>query len=474
MNEQPLPFHSRVSLALHDRQLRVALDRATSHLSKQRVIGLASLENPDAARDAARRLRADTLRRLDVHLERFEAAVTAAGGHVHFARNSVEARRVILELARSHGVRRVVKSKSMVTEEIGLNAAFEAERIEVIESDLGEYIVQLAHETPSHIIAPAFHKTREQVGQLFHDKLGLPLTHDPARMTAAARVRLREVYLTADMGVSGVNFGVAETGTLCLVTNEGNASLSMAAPPLHVAVMGLERVVPTLRDLGVLLQVLARSATGQKLSVYTDLITGPRRKGGSADPDGPEELHVVLVDNGRTKTLASEEAEILYCIRCGACLNSCPVYREIGGHAYGSVYSGPVGAVLTPSLFGLPGWSELPHASTLCGACRDVCPVRIDIPRMLVSLRAKGVVHGATPRWLRFSLGLYRRLVTRPALFHLGLKAARRLSRTLAPSGFFRHLPPPLSRWTQHRDFPVLAARPFSVLFAEHRAARRQ
>jgi L-lactate dehydrogenase complex protein LldF len=289
-------------------------------------------------------------------------------------------------------------------------------------------------------------------------------------MTAAARVRLREVYLTADMGVSGVNFGVAETGTLCIVTNEGNASLSMAAPPLHVAVMGLERVVPTLRDLGVLLQVLARSATGQKLSVYTDLITGPRRRG---EPDGPEELHVVLVDNGRTQVLAGESAEILYCIRCGACLNSCPVYREIGGHAYGSVYSGPVGSVLTPALMGLPAWHELPHASTLCGACRDVCPVRIDIPRMLVSLRAQGVAHGGTPRWLRLSLGLYRWLVTHPALFRSALTLARRISRTLAPGGFFRHLPPPLSRWTQHRDFPTLAARPFSALFAEHRAARR-
>lgn len=448
----------------------MALDRATSHLAAQRTAALATLADPELLRDRARQIRAETMQRLDQHLERFCSSVSAAGGHVHWARDAAEACRIVVELGRRHGVRRAVKSKSMLSEEIGLNHALEAQDIEVIESDLGEYIVQLAHETPSHIIAPAFHKTREQIGQLFHEKLGIPLTHDPTRITAAARARLRDVYLTADMGISGVNFGVAETGTVCLVTNEGNASLATSAPPLHVALMGMERVVPTLAELAVLLQLLARSATGQKLSVYTDLITGPRRKG---EPDGPDELHVVLVDNGRSRTLAGELAEILYCIRCGACLNSCPVYGEIGGHAYGSVYSGPVGAVLTPALQGLAGWHELPYASSLCGACRDVCPVRIDIPRMLLALRGEAVRQRRRSLGLRLGLRLYRIAATRPRLFRAALAAARALTRTLAPRGFFRHLPPPLSGWTAHRDFPAFAARPFSALFAERARSGR-
>lgn len=460
----PLPFFSRVSLALHDRQLHTALERATAHLRTQRELGLQSLADADQVRARARRIRIETLRALDAHLERFEAAVVAAGGRVHWARDAAEARRVVLELARARGVRRAVKSKSMLSEEIGLNEALERDGIEVVESDLGEYIVQLARETPSHIIAPAFHKTREQIGELFHERLQMPLTHDPARMTAAARVRLREVYLTAQMGISGVNFGVAETGTLCLVTNEGNASLATSAPPLHVALLGIERLVPTLAELGVLLQVLARSATGQRLSVYTDLITGPRRR----DPDGPDELHVVLVDNGRSRALGGELAEVLLCIRCGACLNACPVYREIGGHAYGSVYSGPIGAVLTPALFGLAAWHELPHASSLCGACKEVCPVHIDLPRMLLALRRQG--RRQLPLWLRAGLRLYRLAATRPWMFRAAQSAARAMTRALAPSGFLRHLPPPLSRWTAHRDFPAFAPRPFSALFAERRS----
>ncbi len=463
MHSPALPFQARVSLALHDRGLHDAHERATAHLLRQRELGLGSLADADAMRERARRIRIETLRRLDEHLERFEAKVVDAGGRVHWARDADEARRTVLELARARGVKRAVKSKSMLSEEIGLNPALEASGIEVVESDLGEYIVQLAHEAPSHIIAPAFHKTKEQIGQLFHDRLQLPLTHDPLRLTAAARARLREVYLTAQLGISGVNFGVAETGTLCLVTNEGNASLATSAPPLHIALVGIERLVPTLADLAVLLQVLARSATGQKLSVYTDLITGPRR----AEPDGPDELHVVLIDNGRSRALAGELAEILLCIRCGACLNACPVYREIGGHAYGSVYSGPLGAVLTPALFGLAAWRELPHASSLCGACRDVCPVRIDIPRMLLGLRRQVAETRLLPLWLRLGLRLYRLVATRPRLFRGALAAMRGLTRGLAPGGFFRHLPPPLSAWTAHRDFPAFAARPFSELFAE-------
>ncbi len=472
MNATPIAFHARVSLALADPQLRTALDRATTRLQSMRTIGLSSLPNPDAARDRARRLRAQTLSRLDTHLEAFERAVLSRGGKVHFARDAREAAGLILDLARARDVRRVVKSKSMVSEEIGLNAALEAAGIEVVESDLGEYIVQLAGETPSHIIAPAFHKTKEQIGQLLHEKLGIPLTDDPAIMMAAARSRLREVYLTADMGISGVNFGVAETGTLCVVTNEGNASLATSAPKIHVALMGIERLVPTMTDLSLILPVLVRSATGQKVSTYLDFITGPRREEQGGDPDGPDELHVVLVDNGRSKVLGGELAEILYCIRCGACLNACPVYREIGGHAYGSVYSGPIGAVLTPALHGKGQGSELPHASSLCGACKDVCPVRIDIPRMLVRLRNEAAERGELPISLKLGLRVFRLAATRPWLFAVAAGLGRIVAQVFASKGFFTRLPGPLSGWTAHRDLRGFAREPFSKLLAARRGKR--
>jgi L-lactate dehydrogenase complex protein LldF len=280
---------------------------------------------------------------------------------------------------------------------------------------------------------------------------------------------MRQVFLSAEMGVSGVNFGVAETGTLCLVTNEGNGRMTTSLPRVHVALMGLERLVPTLDDLSVMLQVLARSATGQKLSVYTNLLTGPRR---ADEPDGPDELHIVLVDNGRLKILGSELAEILYCIRCGACLNACPVYREIGGHAYGSVYPGPVGSVLTPALYGIGPWKDLPHASSLCGACREACPVRIDLPRMLLLLRHQADRAGKTPAWLKLGLGVFQFAATRPALFRLAATLAGWGSRLIASRGWIRRLPPPLSAWTQSRDFPVFAQRPFSVQFKARRGKR--
>ena len=469
MKATPIAFHRRVSLALADQQLRTALDKATTRLQSMRTTGLSSLPNPDAARDRARRLRAQTLTRLDTHLEVFEQAVLARGGKVHFARDAREASTLILGLAREREVRRVVKSKSMVSEEIGLNDALETAGIEVVESDLGEYIVQLAGETPSHIIAPAFHKTKEQIGLLLHQKLGIPLTNDPATMMAAARTRMREVFLTADMGISGVNFGVSETGALCIITNEGNASLATSAPRIHVALMGIERLVPTMADLSLVLPVLVRSATGQKVSTYLDFITGPRRAQEGGDPDGPDELHVILVDNGRSKVLGGELAEILYCIRCGACLNACPVYREIGGHAYGSVYSGPIGAVLTPALHGKGQGSELQHASSLCGACKEVCPVRIDIPRMLVRLRNEEAERGDLPASLKLGLRVFRFAATRPRLFAAAAGLGRILTRVFARQGFFSRLPGPLSGWTAHRDLRGFAPEPFSRLWAARR-----
>jgi L-lactate dehydrogenase complex protein LldF len=461
-------FHERVDLALRDAQLHVALERATAHANAKRTQAMASLPDADALRDRARLIRAHTISRLDRYLDQFAHAVQAAGGQVHFAGDGATARRIVLELSEAHGVKLAVKSKSMISEEVGLNHGLETAGIDVVESDLGEYIVQLAGETPSDIITPAIHKTKEQVGELFHQKLGVPLSSDPARAAAVARAKLREVFLTADLGISGVNFGVAETGTVCLVTNEGNGRLTTTAPRLHIALMGIERLVPTLNDLSVMLQVLARSATGQKLSVYTTLLTGPRRAG---EPDGPDEMHVILLDNGRSRVLGTEVAEILYCIRCGACLKVCPVFREIGGHAYGSVYPGPVGSVLTPALEGIAHWSDLPHASSLCGACREACPVRIDLPRMLLTERDAAARAGNTPLWLRFGLGVYRTTVIHPALFQAATTLARWATRFLgAPGrGWLRWVPPPLSGWTDHRDFPAFAPRPFSAQFKAHK-----
>jgi L-lactate dehydrogenase complex protein LldF len=464
----PVSFERRVALALGDARLRSALDSATGRFLTLRAEGLASLPDPEGTRDRARAIRAETLAHLDEHLERFVGHVAAVGGHVHWASDASEAVRKVLAIARGCGAKLAVKSKSMISEEVHLNPALEAAGVRVIESDLGEFIIQLAGETPSHIVVPAVHKTKEQIGALFHEKLGVPLTHDPAEMARVAREKLREAYLRADMGISGVNFGVAETGSIAIVTNEGNASLATTAPRVHVAMMGIERIVPSLHELATLLRVLARSATGQKATVYYDLITGPRRAG---EPDGPEELHVVLLDNGRSRVLAGPSAEILYCIRCGACLNACPVYREIGGHAYGSVYPGPVGAVLMPALEGIRTWSDLPQASSLCGACREVCPVRIDIPRMLLQQRHEAAEAGQAPLWARLGLRVYRIAALRPWLFRQALRLTRTVTRGLAREGWLRRLPPPLAAWTASRDFPALARRSFQE---EWRSGRRE
>ncbi len=451
-------LNRRADRALRDPQLSLALNRLSERFSKLRVSALDSLPDVEGLRDRARLIRAHTLSQLDFYLQQFAAAVEVAGGKVHFAASAETANKIVVELAQARQVKRIVKSKSMLSEEIELNQALEAAGLSVIESDLGEYIVQLAGERPSHIIGPAVHKTKEQIGELFHRRLGIPLSSDPAVLAAAARELLRDVFLTADMGISGVNFGVAESGTICLVTNEGNGRLSTSAPRIHVALMGIERLVPTLDDLSVMLQLLARSGTGQKLTVYTSLITGPRkRETGREEPDGPDELHVILIDSGRSRVLGTESAEILYCIRCAACLNVCPVYREIGGHAYGSVYPGPIGAALTPALAGIPQWSELPYASTLCGMCREVCPIRIDIPRILLQERCEATRVRCIPLWQRLGMPAFSFVATHPRLFHWGRKVLAAAIRLLAgQQEWLGWLPPPLGGWTEKRDFPVL------------------
>ncbi len=476
MTTSNLTFYERVEDALQDNQLHTAIGIATNRFVTGRNRAFGAMPEGDALRDHARRIRAHTIANLDRYLAQFADAVEQAGGHVHWAQTAAEANQYVSDLARKHDVKRVVKSKSMVSEELEINHVLEALGIKVAETDLGEYIIQLAEEKPSHIIAPVIHKTKEDVAKLFREKLNATDEDlaDVPNMTALARRMLRNDFLQADMGISGVNFGVADSGSLCLVTNEGNGRLTTTTPRIHVALMGMERLVPTMEDLGVMLQILAPSATGQKISVYTNIITGPRHvkdKGAESgfEPDGPDELHLVIIDNGRSKILGSELAEILYCIRCGACLNVCPVYRQIGGHTYGSVYPGPVGSVVTPGLYGVSPWNELPHASSLCGACRQACPIRINIPRMLLKLRDQATQAGNSPAWLKIGLGLYRFAATRPGLYRFGGNMSRWATNIIGKNGWIQKLPGPLSGWTDQRDFPVFAKKSFSQRWREKR-----
>jgi L-lactate dehydrogenase complex protein LldF len=451
-------FPARVRTALGDARLHVALDRATAQLASRRSSALSSLEGSDAVRDSVRRAKMDVLGDLAGHLERFEARLLANGCRVHWAEDGPAARRIVLGIARERGLKRAVKSKSMATEEIHLNEALEEGGVEVVETDLGEYVVQLASDRPSHIILPIIHKTREDVGRLMQEKMGVPYSDEPRTLAGYARDRLRQEFLAADMGITGANFGVVEDGTICLVTNEGNGRMVTTLPRVHVALMGIEKLLPTLRDLDGALKLLARSATGQKLTTYTTLIRGPRQRG---DACGPEEIHVVLLDNGRSGVLAGEDAEILGCIRCGACLNACPIYKNIGGHAYGDTYPGPIGSVVTPGLRGLGDWSDLPQASTLCGACRDVCPVRLDIPRMLLGLRARPASTRRAPLALRLGMRVFGQVARRPWAYRLLARIAGALLRGLAPDGWVRRLPSLGGGWTRARDLRAPARSTF-------------
>jgi L-lactate dehydrogenase complex protein LldF len=445
-------FRERAERAIKDVNLHIALERATSQLGSRRSAAFDSLENAEVVRDRARNIKLRTLSELDFHLERFEERLRAKGVHVHWAETGEEANRIVMEIARAGDVQGVVKSKSMVTEEIHLNDALIEAGLDVVETDFGEYIVQLAQDRPSHIVAPIIHMTREDVGKLFEDRLSIPFTDDPERLARHARVKLRKKFLLADMGITGANFGVSETGTICLISNEGNIRMVTSLPRVHVAILGIEKIIPSLGDLELFLRLLPRSGTGQKLTVYTSLVQSPRL---SYREEGPEEIHVVLLDNGRSHILAGEQAEILTCIRCGACLNVCPVYRIIGGHAYGDTYPGPMGAVLTPCLRGIPAWYELPHASSLCGACKDICPMKIDIPRMLLSLRRASVEAGYAGTALRLFMRMFAMVATRPRLYRQAWRLGRLLSKENSPRGWIRRGYGPLSAWTRDRDFPV-------------------
>ncbi len=455
--------------AIRDRALQDALGRALPVFRQLRNEMAAEIPEWELLRETAARTKDHVLAHLDIYLSQLEAQVTAHNGVVHWALDAAEARRIITELARTRGVRRVVKSKSMTTEEIHLNPAIEAIGVKVVETDLGEYVVQLAGDRPSHIIAPIIHKSAASVAELFARKLGVPQHERPEDLARVARETLRAEFLAADMGITGVNFAVAETGTLVVVENEGNARLTATRPRIHVAVMGIEKVLPRLADLGVFLRLLARSATGQRASVYASLVTGPRRAG---ETDGPEELHLVILDNGRTRVLADPKLqEALRCIRCGACLNVCPVFERAGGHAYESEYSGPIGAVITPALRGLEHASELPFASTLCGACLEVCPVKIDLPRMLLELRGRAVRAGLAGWMDRVFARAWAFVMGSPARLRVLGGLGRLLQRPFVRRGRIERLPYPISGWTAYRSAPPLAATPFRDWWASRRNA---
>jgi L-lactate dehydrogenase complex protein LldF len=445
-------FRENAKAALADVHLRGALKHATSIFGERRKEAAAGLPNWEALRTQARAIKDEVLLHLDRYLEEFVRNAESCGAKVHWARDGAEANSIICRLATARQARIIVKSKSMTTEETHLNNALEAAGMQVVETDLGEYIIQLADETPSHIIAPAIHKTRGQVAELFTTELGMPPTDDIAQMTRMARLTLRDHFAAADVGISGVNFGIAETGTIVIVENEGNIRLTTSLPRMHIAVMGIEKVIPRFADLDIFLKLLPRSGTGQRLTTYQSFITGVKKQ---QSDEGPEELHVVLLDNGRSRMLAHPVTrQSLACIRCGACLNACPVYQQIGGHAYGSVYPGPIGAVITPQLMGIEKTSQLPYASSLCGACREVCPVKIDIPRLLLHLRAEIAPRkGSIAERLAFKV--WARTMMSPTLYKLGSVAGRIFQRVM-----------PISRaWTNGRDLRPIESKSFHDLW---------
>jgi len=453
----------RFNQTLDDPRLQAAIYSATQRLIDHRAGAVAGDRLPDyqALRTRANEIKKHTIENLDYYLEQLESNVVAHGGQVVFCRTGDEVADFVLDLAKKRNARLIVKSKSMTTEEIHFNEHLERHQLETVETDLGEYILQLAHQRPYHIVAPALHMTRYDVADLFSNTLGVPKEVEPENQTKIARATLREKFLNADIGVTGANFLIADSGAVVLVENEGNARLSTTAPKIHIAIAGIEKVIPRAQDLAVFLNLLGRSATGQPLTVYTSFLSGPRRAG---EIDGPDEFYLVLLDNGRTKLLRDpEKRQSLYCIRCGACLNHCPVYRKIGGHNYPWVYSGPIGAIITPQFHGVTQDSWLPFASSLCGACAEVCPVKIEIPRLLLKLRSEvteaNKKHASLERW---GFGAWAWAMTNPRIFRLLGYLGAKLWPMVPKIG-------PLRKWASQRELPRIAPKSFHKLWNERR-----
>ncbi|WP_444999888.1 LutB/LldF family L-lactate oxidation iron-sulfur protein [Halomonas mongoliensis] len=465
----PREFHRQAHDALGNPQVRGNFRKAMDGLMAKRRDAFADWDL-ETLRELGANIRLRALARLPDLLEQLEANCQANGIRVHWAEDGEEACRIIREICEAHGASSVIKGKSMVSEEMHLNAHLEAAGIEALESDLGEYLVQLNEQTPSHIIMPAIHLNTDEISEIMHDKTGTERTRDVDYMTAAARAQLRERFMAADVGVSGVNFAVAETGTLCLVENEGNGRMTTTVPPVHIAVTGIEKVVEHLRDVPPLYALLTRSATGQHVTTYFNMISGPRKP---EEHDGPREVHLVLVDSGRSNIYQDDELlDTLRCIRCGACMNHCPVYTRVGGHTYGTTYPGPIGSILSPHMMGLEETKDLPTASSLCGACGEVCPVKIPIPDLLVRLRresvgeGRGNVPGAGIKRTRREVAAWKGfqwLATHPGAWRGGTALA----------GKFKALmPAKLGAWTDYRTAPAPAARSLHALVKEHQAGQ--
>ena len=458
--DEPFPVAARRALA--DTQLRRNLGKATRTIRAKRAAVVGELPDWEELRDAGQAIKAETMAHLDRYLEQLEEQVTARGGVVHWARDANDANRIVVDLVRATGATEAVKVKSIVTDEIGLNDALAAAGITAHETDLAELIVQLGHDRPSHILVPAIHRNRAEIRDIFLREMGdvdPGLTDSPAALAEAARLHLRRQFLSAKVGISGANFAIAETGTLCVVESEGNGRMCLTLPDTLITVMGIEKILPSWDDLGVFMQLLPRSSTGERMNPYTSMWTGV------TPGDGPQQFHLVLLDNGRTAALADQTGrQALHCIRCSACLNVCPVYERVGGHAYGSVYPGPIGAVLSPMLTGVEDNASLPYASSLCGACYDACPVKIDIPSLLVHLRARHVDEVAETRRVpspeAVTMAAASWVMASPARYEAAQRGGR-AGRLLGRGGRIRRLPPPLSAWTSARDAPAPPAQTF-------------
>jgi L-lactate dehydrogenase complex protein LldF len=474
-------FYKKIHSALSDQNLQLALDGNAERRQKSFTESFSSLpEDREIYRQRAYRIRAKTIANLDHYLNQFETQANKNGLTIHHASDATQAVQIVLDIARKSSAETIIKSKTMVGEEIQINHALEESGLTVVETDLGEYIVQLRGEPPAHIITPAVHLNRADVGRTFQKELGVAFTDDVQTLTKIARKILRQTFLDADIGISGVNFGVAESGALCLVTNEGNGRMVTTLPRIHIALMGIERLVPNFDDLSLMLDILPRSATGQKITVYTTLIHSPRRLGES---DGPAERHLILIDNGRRRLHLSPLNDALYCIRCGACLNACPVFREIGGHAYisrtGQItpYPGPIGSVISPGLFGMHEFSQLARASSLCGACKDACPIDIDLPKMLLRIRSlghtshqslngwsKSAKPAEIPLWIRLGMSLFSYFAISAQRFGFAQNFAGYFCRFIAPTSNWLPMPK-ITGWGYSRDFPKPSQQPFRQRF---------
>ncbi|MDE2260735.1 MAG: iron-sulfur cluster-binding protein [Betaproteobacteria bacterium] len=460
-------FKSNVRRKLIDPLLQRNMKRFGGRFVEARAAVMTEVDNLETIRVAAAAIRDRSLANLDSYLVAFEEQALARGSQVHWAETAQDVNRILIEIAQSNGVKKIVKSKSMVSEESGLNDAVEAVGIQAIETDLGEYILQLAHEPPSHIIAPAIHKSLEEVAALFSENHHTPRQTDIPALCREAREQLRPHFLSAEMGISGGNFLIAETGSVVIVTNEGNGRMVTTLPRIHVTITGIEKVLPTLNDFSTIVRLLTRSATGQSITNYVSMLTGPRQEG---DLDGPGQSHIILVDSGRSRLLGTEMQEALRCIRCGACMNHCPVYQNIGGHAYGWVYPGPIGAVLTPSYVGLKNALDLPQASTLCGACQVVCPVKIPLPELMRVLREKSFEQGLRPWHERLFIRLWRGVANRPRLYALMTQVGVRVLSLLGGKKKLLHHLPGLDGWTDGRDMPAPQGKTFRELYRKRRS----